>query len=275
MKLPIDIKKRPLSYSSMKHFRKSPKHYIQYITEPRKPPSPDMIMGNAFELRLYAFAAKNIQIYNNGIYFYPKPNLRTNEGKAAWEEIKIEGEGKIMITNEQGETVEAMIEAMQEYPEMVTYVESFTKTQTKLLWTDRKTGIPFIGYVDAEGNAFESDWIFDIKVTKDADPVDFQRAAFNWDYHIQMASYAEGYHKTQRRFPNFAFLCFDHHPPYNCAPIMVENKVLDESREEWRRSVDAFKFCMDEELFHQGYEFRLQTMPYFSLRKLGYYKPKF
>ena len=274
-KLPIDIKTRPLSYSSLKQFRKSPKHYIQYITEPRKPPSPDMIMGNAFELRLYAFSSKNDEMYRDGIYIYTKPNLRSNAGKEEWEQIKVAGEGKIMITEEQAAIVESMIVAMQDYPEMVSYVESFTKTQTKLLWTDRKTRIPFIGYVDAEGNAFDDDWIFDIKVTKDADPNDFQRAAFNWDYHIQMASYAEGYHRTQFRFPNFAFLCFDPNPPYNCAPIMIESNVMEESREEWRRSVDAFKFCMDEELFHQGYEFRLQTMPYFSLRKLGYYRPKF
>ena len=275
MKLPIDIQKRPLSYSSMKHFRKSPKHYVQYITEKRKALSPDMIIGNAFELRLYAFAAKDIEMYNKGIYIYTKPSLRSDAGKAEWEQIKVAGEGKIMVTGEQVANVELMITSMLKYPEMVAYVESFTKTQTKLHWTDRKTGIPFIGYVDAEGNAFGDDWIFDVKVTKDADPNDFQRAAFNWDYHIQMASYAEGYHRKQFRFPNLAFLCFDHHPPYNCTPIMVESKVMEESREEWRRSVDAFKFCMDEELFHQGYEFRLQTMPYFSLRKLGYYKPKF
>ena len=274
MKIPIDLQDRPLSYSSLKQFRKSPKHYVQYITEPRKPPSPEMILGSAFELRLYSYAFDN-DIFHDGVYIYTKPNLRSNAGKQEWEEIKIAGEGKIMIDEEQAKTIEAMIISMQSYPEMIDYVKSFKKTQTRLFWTDRKTQIPFIGYVDAEGDAFGDDWIFDIKVTKDADPDDWQRAAFAWDYHIQMASYAEGYKRTQFRFPNFAFLCFDYNPPYNCTPIMVESKVMEQANEEWRNSVDAFKYCMDNELFHQGYEFRLQTMPYFSLRKPGYYKPRY
>jgi hypothetical protein len=275
MKIPINLKDRPLSYSSLKEFRKSPKHYVKYITSDRKPPSPEMILGNAFELRLYSFAADDLKLYQDGIHIYTKPNLRSNAGKEEWEAIKTAGEGKIMIDEEQAKTVEAMLLSMQEYPEMVEYVKSIRKTQVKLSWTDRKTGMPFIGYVDAEANAFDSDWVFDIKVTKDADPDAFQRAAFNWDYQQQIATYAEGYHKTQFRFPNFAFLCFDYNEPFNCSVIFVESKVLEEAREEWRRTVQAFKFCMDEELFHQGYEFRLQSMPYFSLRKPGYYKPKF
>lgn len=275
MKLPIDLKDRPLSYSSMKHFRQSPKHYVHYITEPRKPPTPEMILGNGFERKLYSIAFNDPEIFDNAVFIYQKPNLRTNQGKAEWEQILVAGEGKIMLEEEQLATINRMAVEFQNYPDMVQHVMGFKKQQTKLLWTDKKADIPFIGYTDAEGDAFGNDWVYDIKVSKDADPDDWQRAAFNWEYHIQMATYAEGYHRTQFRFPDFAWLVFDPNPPYNCSIIYLESKVLEEAREEWRATVDAFRFCIDNELFHQGYEFRLQTMPYFSLRKPGYYKPKF
>jgi hypothetical protein len=270
MKCPVDLKDRPLSYSSLKNFRKSPKHYVHYVTKPRRPPSEAMIIGSAFEMLLI-----EPEKFKTDIFIYQKPNLRSNAGKEEWEKIKVAGQGKLMITEEIEKKVKLMVENAKACDEMMQYVNSITKYQTKLTWTDKKTGIPFIGYSDAEGNAFGEDWVFEIKTTNDADPDQFVRAFYQWDYHIQIASYAEGYHKTRYRFPNFAVLVFDTSEPYNCAPMMVENKTLEEAKEEWRASVDAFKFCMDEELFHQGFEFRLQTMPYFPLRKVGYYKRKF
>ena len=63
--------------------------------------------------------------------------------------------------------------------------------------------------------------------------------------------------------------------PYNSSVFFVESKTLQEAKDEWRASVDAFKFCIDNEYFDKGYEFLLNTMDYFALRKPGYYKPRF
>lgn len=267
---PEFLQKRPLSYSSLKNFRQSPKHYIQYVTKLRTPPSDAQLIGSAFELSLI-----EPEKIADQIFVYEKPNLRSNAGKEEWEKIKLEGTGKIMITQDQQAVVTAMVENTRANDEMMQYINSITHYQRKLQWTDKKTGIPFIGYVDAEGDAFGEDWSFEIKTSRNGDPDKFVRDYHQMDYHIQTASYAEGYHKKYYRFPTFAVLVFENVEPYNCSVMMVEGKTLEEYKDEWRASVDAFKFCMDEEYFHQGYEFRLNTMPYFALRKPGYYRPKF
>ena len=270
MKCPIDLQSRPLSYSSLKQFRKSPKHYVQYITQDRKPPSEAQIVGSAFEMLLL-----EPEKFKSDVFIYSKPNMRSNAGKEEWEQIKIRGQGKLMITEEIEKKVKLMVENTRACDEMMQYVDSITKQQTRLRWTDKKTGIPFIGYADAEGNAFGGDWCFEIKTAQSADPKDFIRDFYKWEYNIQVASYAIGYHKAQFRFPDFAVLVFETSEPYNCAPFMVESKTLEQAKEEWRASVDAFKFCMDEELFDRGYEFLLNTMDYFAIRQPGYYKPRF
>lgn len=274
MKLPINIQERPLSYSSMKHFRKSPKHYIQYITSPREY-KPEWAVGSGFELKLYSHVYGKPEMFDGGIFPYVKPNLRSNAGKEEWEQLKKQAQGKIMLDQDQLKKIEAMMENTLACDAMMQYVDSIKKDQIKLKWTDRKTGIPFIGYADAEGDAFGEDWVFEIKTSKSADPGEFVRDFFKFDYHMQIASYSEGYHKLKYKFPNFAVLVFETSEPYNCSPFMIEGRDLEKFKEEWRASVDAFKFCCDNELFHQGYDFLLQTMDYFALRQPGYYKPRF
>ena len=267
MKLPIDLNDRPLSYSSIKEFRKSPKHYVQYITEPRKPPSEAQIIGSAFEMLLL-----EPEKFEKDIFIYTKPNLRSNAGKEEWEQIKTQGEGKLMITEEIETKVKLMVQNAQDCPEMVMYINAITARQVRLTWKHK--GFPFIGYVDAEGD-LEDDWCFEIKTARSADPDDFNRDIYKWGYNMQIGAYAEGYHRSKYKFPNFAFLVFETEAPYNCAPIMVDSKQLKLMRDEWQATIQAFKFCVEEELFHQGYNFQLQTKPYFAVSKPGYYRPKF
>jgi len=47
-------------------------------------------------------------------------------------------------------------------------------------------------------------------------------------------------------------------------------------RDEFLGSLKAFRYCMDNDLFSQGYEFRLmKLMNYFSLTKPGYAKSRY
>jgi len=267
MKLPVDLNDRPLSYSSLKEFRKSPKHYVKYVTGERIPPSEPQLIGSAFEMLLL-----EPERFVKDVFVYQKPNMRSNAGKEEWEQVKKQGEGKLMITEEIESKVKSMVANTLECPEMMMYIDAITAHQVKLSWKHK--GMPFIGYVDAEGHLGD-DWCFEIKTTASADPEDFNRDIFKWGYNMQIGAYAEGYHRSKYKFPNFAFLVFETSEPYNCAPIMVDAKQLDLMRQEWQGTVQAFKYCMDNELFNQGYEFRLQTRDYFSVQKPGYYKPKF
>jgi hypothetical protein len=264
------LKSRPLSYSSLKSFRKSPKHYIDYITKERKPPTESQILGSAFEIAMF-----EPDLWTKKVYVYEKPNLRSNAGKEEWEQIKTRGQGMIMITEDQDKTIGCMVESVKACDEMMRYINGIESLQNRLKWVDKKTGIPFIGYEDAAGTVFDEAFSFEVKTTKSADPAEFVRDYYKFEYNLQTGTYSEGYKRTKFMFPNFMVLAFETSEPYNCSPFLVENKTLEAAKEEWRNSVDAFKFCMDNEMFDKGYEFLLQSMDYFALRQPAYYKPRF
>ena len=95
-KIPIDLNARPLSYSSLKHFRKSPKHYVEYVLGDRIFKE-EWNLGTAFEIAL-----TEPQNYDKKVFVYTKPNLRSNAGKEEWELMKTQGRGKTMITEDCG-----------------------------------------------------------------------------------------------------------------------------------------------------------------------------
>jgi exodeoxyribonuclease VIII len=256
---------RPLSYSALKHFMVSPAHYVKYLTEPREE-KPEYAVGSVFEAMLFQ---ENL---TKDFVQYEKPNLRSVAGKEEWEKIKDSAKGKTLVTKEQMDIATAMVARANENPEVMRYVNATTRKSRKLTWTDKKTGIPLIGYTDGEADLFDEEWIIEIKTTRSGDPDQFPRDFYNFKYHIQAAMYVEGFYKTMYKFPYYAVLTFDTSQPYNSNVFMFEGKSIDEAKEELRSTLDAFSFCLENNLFHQGYEFKLQTRDYFALRKPGYYK---
>jgi hypothetical protein len=163
-----------------------------------------------------------------------------------------------------------------DYDQSRQLIEGRIKVQRKLKWNDKATGLPIIGYIDFDTNAWESLFVVDIKTTVNADPDEFMKQANKLEYFLQFGCYAEGYPRCQFKFPNFAFLAIETDEPYNVSVNFCDAKYLDQAKDEFRSTVKAFDYCMKNNLFHQGYEFRLMgTVPYFSMQFPSWHKTKF
>ena len=78
------------------------------------------------------------------------------------------------------------------------------------------------------------------------------------------------------KFPYFIFLAVENAEPFNVSVNFVDSKTAEEAKEEFDATLTAFRYCMDKDLFHQGYEFRLQSgLNYFSIQTPKWYKRKF
>jgi len=277
-KLVIDqayIENRPLSYSSLKQFRKSPKHFIKYLTEPGKG-SDAMSLGSLIDCLALTPAKfeKRFKVIGE------KPNLRTNAGKAEWAKILTEAsEGKqTLVTNEQMKTAKYCVESLMDTPESRRLIEGRSATQVSLEWRDKTNNLPMVGYVDFESKAYEEDWIVDLKSTKDADPDEVRKSIFSDDlqYYLQGGCYLEGYHRAKFRFPYFVNLFIETVSPYNVSVNYYDKKMTELAVSEFTGTLQAFRYCMDNQLFHQGYEFRLpESMNYFTITKPGWWKPRY
>jgi len=265
---------RSLSPSSLKAFRKSPRHYMEYLFG-EKPEVPAFAMGSLIDCLL-----TEPENFDELFIKHERPNMRTNAGKEEMAKLieQANEQHKTLITQEDIDTAKLAVEGAMNVPMIKDLVEGMTETQIKLKWKDRKTGLPIYGRADMESNAWGEEWLVEIKTTgkaEGADPDNFFRDALKFQYDIQMAAYLDGYHKTRYKFPNFMFIVIETNPPYNASAILADSKFIEQAKEEWRGTLDAFRYCLDRNLFNQGYEFRLHTMPYFSMQYPGWHRPRF
>lgn len=266
------IEERPLSASSIKAFRKSPKHYIQYLFGERVERDA-YIQGNLIDTII-----TQPEQFDNRILIYEKPNLRTNAGRDEMAGLRDRAaqEGKQLATQEEVDIARECFDNVMRVDMARDLIESRTRGQIPLQWRNRRYNLPLRGYADMESNAWGEQWVVEVKTTgkeQGADPDKFLRDALSLGYDIQVAAYADAYKTMRFSFPNFIFLVVEVVEPYNCSVILCPGKFMEQARREWLGSLAAFRYCMDRNLFGRGYDFRLHTMDYFAMEYPGWVKP--
>lgn len=267
------LQKRPLSYSSLKAFRKSPRHYIMYLNGVFQP-SPAMEMGSLLDCKL--LTPENF--HKEYLVVKRKPDKRTNAGKAEWADMLLQASlNKQRIAfSEDILIVDRAIEEVMAHERARELLEAKTAVQQTLRWVDRETGLPLTGKIDFQTQAWGMQSIVDLKSSEDADPDEFIRKAYNFDYHFQTGMYLEGFHKSFYQFPNFLFLVVELSEPFNVSVIFCDSKFTAAAKAEVRGTLKAFKYCLDNKMFNVGYDFRLfGTRPYFSMQLPGYAKKRY
>ena len=134
---------RPLSSSSLKQFRKSPKHYIQYINE-KKSDKEAYVLGKAFEVYLCDLFFKRDDFGDKFRVFTPAKGEGSQALNKA-EKEKAKDLGITLIKPEVLTSIQLMRESLMSVDYVRPYLEGITKTQVKLNWTDRKTKIEEAG----------------------------------------------------------------------------------------------------------------------------------
>jgi hypothetical protein len=263
------VNKRPVSYSRLKEFRKSPKHYVNSFEKPFIQ-TDAMLIGSATDCLLI----EGEEEFNRQYLPYDNFPKRSNDAKAEWAAMlaKARAEHKTLIGKDLLTIAYECANAVRNYPDAKPFL-NMRKKHLKLNWKDRETGLPCTGITDWDCMLDNQLFIVDLKCPTSADPEDFTKDAWNWEYFIQVGSYLEGYKNQFFQFPNFVFICVETTELHNVSINFVEGKYMEFCREEYLGTLRAFKYCLDNNLWDMGYEFRLMnTMSYFALRKPGYGK---
>jgi len=171
------MKRDYLSVSALKAFNRSPNHYIQYLTGPRKS-SKAMTFGSALHC-----AVLEPHEFEKRYAVAPKLDRRTKAGKeahAAFE--KAMGDREVLPYSEHERLVLVKDAVTKSAPAMtlLRMAETFEEVREEPI-----LGTPFKGIADAVGPGF----VVDLKTSQDASPRGFQRTAANLHYHLQAAAY--------------------------------------------------------------------------------------
>jgi len=268
------LKNRPLSYSSLKAFRQSPKHYLEYLISPRVP-SDAMVLGSAVEkLLLYDRSEfdREFRVYELS------SSRRTKAGAEEWEQLVANASANklTLLTREMFEEVKVIVAALRDSIELKPFLDGIVRRRQRLSWTDTGTQLPLIGYTDWDAKVAGQLFIVDLKVMRSSDPEDFAKDAFKYDYPIQIGSYLQGYKYTKYAFPEFLFVVAESSAPYNVTLMRVDDAYKEYCTNEFLGTLRAFRYCLNHNLFSQGYEFRLMgLMPFFGLDKPAWGKVRF
>lgn len=263
LKLPfVDLEKRPLSYSSLKHFAKSPSHYRLRIME-RKAPTPAMIFGKLADCLI--ITPEN---FNKEFAVAPPFDARTKEGKRIRDEFLAANGGKTVVSELDVERAKTMASKIHNHRIYKRMMQQVTGRQRTIRWTDKKTGIPCIAKLDFDGPGI----IIDHKTDNDPTPDKWHLKALRMDYDIQVGMYIEG-KKHRGEFPDFYFCVQETEPPYEMAWQKVPSDFQEYAEYRVRYLLDHFAACVENEEWDEGYEF-FAPVDYYQLTLPGWLKHK-
>ena len=232
------IQNRPLSYSSIKEFAKSPRHYVHYVLAKREP-SKAMNLGSLIHC-LIMYPSK----FNDQFIIAPNVDRRTKDGKSTWEEFISRSNGKIVVTQDELEEAEQITNSVLSNWKISNTVKECTSFEQE--FKHDILGLPFRGFVDGV-NA--GNYILEIKTMSDASPSNVTREFYNRKYHIQA-----GLYNLVHKLP-VKYLIVETNAPYNSMLVDVADDYIEKGQQELMDLVDKFNTCMDLDAFNAGYGF--------------------
>lgn len=240
MEVTLDmIEKRPLSFSSLKEFIKSPIHYINYISKKREP-TPAMILGSvvhALILQPDSFSAR--------FAVEPEVDKRTTAGKDKIAEFLLTAEGKEVVSASTYRTAQEMVSAFIHSPNME-YVRNCTTFEKRFDVKHSATGLPVCGFLDGENPI---DYTLEIKTVESAERDNVIRDFYNMKYFLQAGIY--NYVNGKR----VLYVAIEKTPPYLSKAFYADDDYLTLGKTLFNQAMSDFKYCMDMGLFDSGYEF--------------------
>lgn len=238
-----------VSKSDLDLIHRSPMHYLYRKEHPQKP-TLALITGSVVHkmvLEPETFADEYI--------IAPTLDRRTRAGKEEWAAFEQEAAGRTIITGDMLTLAENIAEAVSHHKTARALLTG-GKAETSHFWTDVRTGMECKcrpDYLRAGG------FCVDFKTTQDASPEAFERAAYNYRYHVQAYWYLEGLKNCGGLADSFVFIAAEKEPPYAVAVYYADELMLRLGEQEARADLELLAKCRSTNLYH-GYSESIQPM---------------
>lgn len=203
---------------------------------------------------------------------------QSNKAKDQWRDMQTEAKEQKMelLTTDNFKLATMMAESALANDRVRFWIEKRRNVQRRISFTDRKTKLPVHGFIDFDVDINEKITILDIKTDYDGEPQKWFRHAADLDYKMQVGGYTIGYYRNYYQFAEFKFIVIEKSSPYNAYVVNCDNRYIKQAQEEFKNTLLAFKYCMDNEQFDMGYDFWLfDNMDYFTMEEPRYKRSKF
>ena len=222
----------------------SPAHYYaQSYLNPERDPASVAHHFSIGQAAHFLFLRETTNAAQFAEYFAVRPHKfrdwRTNEAKAWRAERELEG--KIVLKDEDFETMERMAESLSKHPLAKDLLQG--AVEKTLVWRDPKTGVWLKSRPDAipvaDGIAA------DLKCEASSNIEDFQRSIGKHGYAYQAALTRIGLKKLfDIEMTDFVFVVVEKSPPYAVAIIVIDSDWIYWALRDVRKAIDIFADCV-------------------------------
>lgn len=148
-----------------------------------------------------------------------------------------------VVTLDVFELASACVLSVMAHPAAQTLVTARTDTELSVVWTDEETGLLCKArpdFLDRQAPVVNGD----LKTCRDAGRKAFERAIWEYGYHLQAAHYRNGLKANGIDAQDFALICVETEPPHAVAVYQFEDDVMDRGEREVRQLLHRYAKCV-------------------------------
>jgi exodeoxyribonuclease VIII len=238
------------SFSTLKHFAKTPAHALEYILHP-EPPTAAQGLGQALHCAVLEPAR-----FDGDYAVPPKVDRRTKIGKATWDQFEASHPGCTMLKMDDLDVVSGIREAVHAHPfaaqliQGAKHVESCVTWECKVVVGGEEVSIPCKSRLDLVTDVGGWTWVADLKsvgdYAADASPNGFAKAVANHSYHAQAAFYMDALDYLSPRQRRFVWIAAESDRPYCVGIYEPDDAMLEQGRALYRRWLFLYAQCKAE-----------------------------
>lgn len=223
-----------MSNSALKHFRRSPRHYLTNKQFPVVTEA--MVIGQAF----HAFILEPDK-FTGEFAVAPVCDRRTKEGKSTYAEFQLTLKpGQQIIFKDDMAMIERMRESLYDDAHARELLDSVAWAEKPFEWTDDITGVECKAKMDAGNDVFT----LDLKSCENADPFTFASYAYN-NLLTQPAMYVDARGANKMNKGAFYFICIEKSPPYGVSVLKVGNDFIKEGRAVYGEILSDYAYWLE------------------------------
>lgn len=223
-----------LSKTMMDKLKKSPAHLKAYLDNPTEE-TEAMLLGAALHTMI-------LEPKKFDIEYAVLPNIdrRTKDGKEEYQAFIEQNAGKEVLTESQFNTVKTWVDAILSKPKVKELLTGKGKNEVSIFWKDEETGET----CKARPDRIKDKRIIDLKTAVSAQQDDFQRKAYDLNYHIQAAWFMEAYrHEYHEEPEGFTFIVVEKTDPFNVVIYDADDFFINVGEIESQKLLNIYHEC--------------------------------
>ena len=223
-----------VSKSWLDHLRKSPAHLEAKLNSPQVS-TPAMEFGSAF----HHFVLEQ-NTFNDNYIVSPVFNKRTKAGKADFEEFQQSNNKKIIIDQDELESIKGMNDSLLAHFEAKKLIKAKGEIELSLFST--LNGVKVKARFD---KIIDDKIIVDLKSTKSASIEDFSKSIATYRYYVQAAFYTKIAKLEGFDIEHFYFIAVEKEPPFAVSVFELDEISMKIGNEEVEAQLELYKSCKE------------------------------